>query len=267
MVEKGEFAEWAEVHGDFYGTPKKSLLPGDERGTPRRAGYRRPGGQADSGGGSRSAPSIYLTTIGGGLFSAASPGEDTEGEETLRRRLNTALQELEAAEAFDFFVINEDLEGAVREVRELARTGVPPSGRSLWECRGRPGNSGRDVEALLRARETSGSHIIRISHSMRVFTPDEVAESTHSKYLGVLVAARYARELNLLPRETLPLGQEKKLTTRSLEALTSGQIEFRLVKRRQARGVETRERPGPPTQAPLGGAAGGPGRHRWHRGL
>ena len=68
---------------------------------------------------------------------------------------------------------------------------------------------------------------------MRVFTPDEVAENTHSKYLGVLVAARYARELNALPRETMPLGTEKKLTTRSLEALTSGQIEFRLVKRRR----------------------------------
>jgi DNA-directed RNA polymerase omega subunit len=71
---------------------------------------------------------------------------------------------------------------------------------------------------------------------MRVFTPNEVADSTQSKYLGVLVAARYARELNLLPRETLPLGMEKKLTTRALEALTSGQIEFRLVKRRRREG-------------------------------
>ena len=68
---------------------------------------------------------------------------------------------------------------------------------------------------------------------MRVFTPDDVAASTGSKYLGVLVSAKYARELNSLPRETLPLGEEKKLTTRSLEALTSGQIEFRLVKRRR----------------------------------
>ena len=68
---------------------------------------------------------------------------------------------------------------------------------------------------------------------MRVFTPLDVAENTGSKYLGVLVAAKYARELNQLPRETLPLGEEKKLTTRSLEALTSGQIEFRLVKRRR----------------------------------
>ena len=68
---------------------------------------------------------------------------------------------------------------------------------------------------------------------MRVFTPDEVAEATDSKYLGVLVAAKYTRELNSLPRETLPLGAEEKLTTRSLHALTSGNIEFRLVKRRR----------------------------------
>jgi DNA-directed RNA polymerase subunit K/omega len=68
---------------------------------------------------------------------------------------------------------------------------------------------------------------------MRVFTPKEVAHSTQSKYLGVLVAAKYTRELNALPRDLKPLGSEKKMTTRSLEALTSGQIEFRLVGRRR----------------------------------
>ncbi len=68
---------------------------------------------------------------------------------------------------------------------------------------------------------------------MRVFTPDEVAAHSFSKYLGVVVSAKYTRELNLLPREVLPLGEEKKLTTRALEALTSGQIEFRLQKRRK----------------------------------
>lgn len=68
---------------------------------------------------------------------------------------------------------------------------------------------------------------------MKVFTPEHVAEHSSSKYLGVLVASKYARELNALPREPLPLGEEKKLTTRALEALTSGQIEFRLVRRRK----------------------------------
>lgn len=69
---------------------------------------------------------------------------------------------------------------------------------------------------------------------MRVFTPSQLAVHTGSKYLGVLVAAKYARELNSLPRDLKPLGEEEKLTTRALEALSSGQIEFRLVGRRRA---------------------------------
>jgi DNA-directed RNA polymerase omega subunit len=73
---------------------------------------------------------------------------------------------------------------------------------------------------------------------MRVFTPGEVAEKAGSKYLGVLVAARYARELNALPRDAVPAGIEKKLTTRSLETLTGGDIEFTLQKRRRNRGAQ-----------------------------
>jgi DNA-directed RNA polymerase subunit K/omega len=68
---------------------------------------------------------------------------------------------------------------------------------------------------------------------MQVFTPSGVAKHAGSKYLGVLVAARYGRELNALPREAVPAGLEKKLTTRALEALVSGNIEFRLIKRRR----------------------------------
>ncbi len=68
---------------------------------------------------------------------------------------------------------------------------------------------------------------------MRVFTPDETARPTTSKYLGVLVAARYARELNALPRDTMPTSAQKKLTTRALEALVNGELDFELVKRRR----------------------------------
>ena len=77
---------------------------------------------------------------------------------------------------------------------------------------------------------------------MRVFTPLEVAKATAntatplgSKYLGVLVAARYGRELNALPREAVPAGAEKKLTTQSLEALTNGSVDFELKQRRGRR--------------------------------
>lgn len=68
---------------------------------------------------------------------------------------------------------------------------------------------------------------------MRVFTPNEVAEKTGSKYLGVLVAARYARELNALPMDAVPSAAGKKLTTRSLETLVNGEVEYSLTKRRR----------------------------------
>lgn len=69
---------------------------------------------------------------------------------------------------------------------------------------------------------------------MRVFTPGEVATHAANKYLGVLVAAKFARVLNEFPRDRSR--GEKKLTTRALEDLSSGSIEYRVVPRR--RGAE-----------------------------
>jgi DNA-directed RNA polymerase subunit K/omega len=66
---------------------------------------------------------------------------------------------------------------------------------------------------------------------MRVFTPEDVKDRAANKYLSVLVAAKQARMLNEFPRERT--SREKKLTTRSLEELSEGQIEYRVVARRR----------------------------------
>jgi len=68
---------------------------------------------------------------------------------------------------------------------------------------------------------------------MQVFTPGEVAKNAANKYLGVLVAAKYARVLNEFPRDRSST-KEKKLTTRSLEDLSNGSIEYRVIPRRRA---------------------------------
>ncbi len=67
---------------------------------------------------------------------------------------------------------------------------------------------------------------------MRVFTPDDIARHAANKYLGVLVAAKYARVLNEFPRDRSAMG-EKKLTTRALEELAKGAINYRVVPRRR----------------------------------
>lgn len=68
---------------------------------------------------------------------------------------------------------------------------------------------------------------------MRVFTPDRIAQATPTtnKYEGIMVAAAYARKLNELPKEG---GKEwqRKYTTRSLEDLVAGEIEYTVVDKR-----------------------------------
>lgn len=66
---------------------------------------------------------------------------------------------------------------------------------------------------------------------MRVFTPNELTKHAANKYLGVLIAAKFARMVNEFPRDRS--GKEKKLTTRALEELSSGGIEYRVVPRRR----------------------------------
>ena len=66
---------------------------------------------------------------------------------------------------------------------------------------------------------------------MQVFTPNEVAQKSTNKYLGVLVAAKYARLLNEFPASTH--AREKKLTTKALESLTDNEegIKYHVVAR------------------------------------
>lgn len=125
MVARGEFAEWAQVHGDLYGTPTKSLADAGQGGNHVVLDIDVQGAMQIR----ETVPDALLLFIlppSVDVLFQRLTGRGTEEEETLRRRLTTALTELEAAEAFDFFVVNEDLDEAVREVRTLARTGARP---------------------------------------------------------------------------------------------------------------------------------------------
>jgi len=67
---------------------------------------------------------------------------------------------------------------------------------------------------------------------MRIVTPGEVAAQTQNKYLGVLVAAKFARFVNEFPRDR-SVDFEEKLTTRALEELVHSRLKYRLVRRRR----------------------------------
>jgi len=148
MAARGELAEWAEVHGELYGTPREGLIRAAEAGRHVILDIDVQGARQIR----EAVPEALLLFIlppsVGELFRRLR-GRGTESEETLRRRLTTALGELMAADAFDFFVVNDDLEKAIAEVTILARTGRPlPAGCSGTLDEARRLREG--VEALLR---------------------------------------------------------------------------------------------------------------------
>jgi len=68
---------------------------------------------------------------------------------------------------------------------------------------------------------------------MRITTPSEVARQAGNKYLGVLVAAKFARYLNEFPKDQLT-GSGEKLTTLALQSLVDGDLNYKLVRRRRS---------------------------------
>ena len=77
---------------------------------------------------------------------------------------------------------------------------------------------------------------------MKVITPGQLADHAGSKYLGVLVAAKYARAMNEFRRgmiyEEPDPGQapSEKLTTSALREVADGSVAFELVERRRDEG-------------------------------
>ncbi|HEX2249174.1 MAG TPA: DNA-directed RNA polymerase subunit omega, partial [Gemmatimonadales bacterium] len=80
-------------------------------------------------------------------------------------------------------------------------------------------------------RLSTGNYIERIA--MRIITPSEVAKQAGNKYLGVLVAAKFARYLNEFPKDHLARPSEK-LTTKALQELVEGELNYKLLRRRRS---------------------------------
>jgi DNA-directed RNA polymerase subunit K/omega len=68
---------------------------------------------------------------------------------------------------------------------------------------------------------------------MLIVTPSEIAKPAGNKYMGVLVAAKFARFVNDFPTDR-SVRREKKLTTQALEELVGGRLTYRLIRRRRS---------------------------------
>jgi guanylate kinase len=125
-IERGAFIEWAEVHGNLYGTPRGPM----ERALAAGKVFLV---EIDVQGGAQlkalGLPGIYVfiepPDVGSLRTRLELRGTDTP--EVIERRMAKALEEMRAKERYDHVVVNADLERAVAEVRALA--GLTPEPR------------------------------------------------------------------------------------------------------------------------------------------
>ncbi len=140
MIDAGKLAEWAEVHGEYYGTPLENLRVGSGPEAAPVLDIDVQGARQIMKHGT-GALVIFILPPGPAEWIGRLVGRGTESRGEIARRLRTALDELQAAPSFEQFVVNADLNQAIRQVHALASGDAPP----------RMGPS--EVKALCRALE------------------------------------------------------------------------------------------------------------------
>lgn len=116
--DRGDFLEWAEVYGNFYGTPRAEVEEALAAGLDVICELDIRGAEAIK----RVKPDSTLIFIEPPsleeLFSRLR-GRGTEDPETLSRRVKAAYDEVKAKGFYDHIVVNDELEDAVAQVLRI----------------------------------------------------------------------------------------------------------------------------------------------------
>src|SRR5574343_437722 len=118
MISRGEFLEWAEVHGNFYGTSKKWIAD-------QLAGGNDVLLEIDWQGAQQvrqlfpEAIGIFILPPSMEELTRRLTGRGTDSAEVISRRLAAAQAEMRHVGEFDYVIINDRLEQALDELRAV----------------------------------------------------------------------------------------------------------------------------------------------------
>ena len=118
LREEGYFAEWAEVHGNYYGTPKQETLEMlaagkdvlfdiDVQGASQLRGNLKQGCY------------VFILPPSRAELEHRLRGRGTDDEQTIMKRIANAEKEMAQAHWFNAMIVNDDLERAYDELRSV----------------------------------------------------------------------------------------------------------------------------------------------------
>ena len=118
MLAAGDFAEWAEVHGSLYGTPRRVLerqlrlrrdvlLDIDVQGARQIKQHFR------------SAAAIFVLPPSLDELRRRLAGRGTDARKTIEQRWRNARHEIQEIQGYDYFIVNRDVEDAVKRLAAI----------------------------------------------------------------------------------------------------------------------------------------------------
>jgi guanylate kinase len=118
MVEQNAFAEWAQVHGHSYGTPKEALLSAVDSGQAILLNIDSQGAMQLKKSFSQ-AVFVYLLPPSFETLKARLTDRASDPAEVINKRLEKAAEEIRNYSAYSYLIVNDDLKKAVDDLRAI----------------------------------------------------------------------------------------------------------------------------------------------------
>jgi guanylate kinase len=118
MVSDGEFAEWAEVHGNLYGTSLATLKQCRSQGIDLILDIDCQGAQQLKG---RFDGGVYIFILPPSIAELRRrlDGRSSDTEEVIERRINNAAAEIKESRWYDYIIVNDKFSEAAEQLKSV----------------------------------------------------------------------------------------------------------------------------------------------------
>ena len=132
-IEENQFLEWAEVHGNYYGTSLKQIKNALQDGKIVFLDIDVQGFESINKIYPEVITSVFITTHNKQILIDRLKNRGTETEESLQIRLINALSEMRKIEEYDYLLINDDFNESVDNLEAIARISLLKASKNNLE--------------------------------------------------------------------------------------------------------------------------------------
>ena len=121
MVIDNSFAEYAKVHGNYYGTAYKSIADAKKKKKDLLLVIDVQGAEKIHNSSLKDVISIFLLPPSLEVLRSRLEARGTDLQERIEQRIETAKKEIEECRKYDYIIVNDDLETTEKEISGIVR--------------------------------------------------------------------------------------------------------------------------------------------------